>query len=172
MKRIALLMISLASLTLSVNAQYSKSTYSKSGSSSQTYKSSTGSSSTYRSQPYGSNKGQQANKKPVGDNTIYDSVDEMASYPGGKSEMYQFMKSELQYPQEAKDKKIQGRVLVDFVINRDGSIQDVKVKQSVDPLLDAEAIRMVKAMPKWTAAQRDGKNVRSRYSLPVLFKLK
>ena len=160
MRKIAILIMSLAILSLNVDAQYSRSTYGKSQPKSQT---------TYKST---ATKSQTTNKKPAGDNTVYVAVDEMPSYPGGKTEMYKFMKSELKYPQDAMDNGIQGRVIVDFVINRDGTIQDVTVKESVDPSLDAEAVRMVKAMPNWIPAKLDGKTVRGRYTLPVLFKLK
>ncbi len=119
----------------------------------------------------------QSSRKPVvkkqgGDNTVYVAVDKIASFPGGLKSMVEYMEGELNYPEDAQSRNVQGRVMVTFVINKDGSIQDVTVQKSVDPSLDSEAIRMVKAMPKWTPAERDGKVVRSRYTLPVLFKLK
>lgn len=103
---------------------------------------------------------------------IFTIVEKQAGFPGGPQALMQFLKKELNYPQVAIDNGIQGRVMVSFVVNKDGSIQDVAVARGVDPLLDQEAIRVVKKMPKWTPAEQRGKTCRSRFTLPVLFKFK
>ena len=103
---------------------------------------------------------------------IFTIVEKQAGFPGGQQALMQFLKKELQYPQVAIDNNVQGRVMVSFVVNKDGSIQDVQVARGVDPVLDQEAIRVVKKMPKWTPAEQRGKPCRSRFTLPVLFKFK
>ncbi|MBE6329936.1 MAG: energy transducer TonB [Bacteroidales bacterium] len=103
---------------------------------------------------------------------IFQVVEKMASFPGGNAKLMEFLRKELVYPQIAIDNNVQGRVFVQFVVNRDGSIQDVKVTRGVDPILDEEAIRVVKKMPKWVPAEQRGKTVRSRFTLPVMFKFK
>ena len=103
---------------------------------------------------------------------IFQVVEKMASFPGGNAKLMEFLRKELVYPQIAIDNNVQGRVFVQIVVNRDGSIQDVKVTRGVDPILDEEAIRVVKKMPKWVPAEQRGKTVRSRFTLPVMFKFK
>ncbi|MCQ2210569.1 MAG: TonB family protein [Paludibacteraceae bacterium] len=103
---------------------------------------------------------------------IFIVVEKYASFPGGQAKLMEFLKKELQYPQVAIENNVQGRVFVEFVVNKDGSIQDVKVARGVDSNLDAEAIRVVKKMPKWTPAEQRGKPCRSRFTLPVLFRFK
>ena len=99
-------------------------------------------------------------------------VEKVAGFPGGQAKLMEFLRKELVYPQIAIDNNVQGRVIVQFVVNKDGSIQDVKVARGVDPVLDEEAIRVVKKMPKWIPAEQRGKTVRSRFQLPVMFKFK
>lgn len=103
---------------------------------------------------------------------IFQVVEKVASFPGGNAKLMEFLRKELVYPQIAIDNNVQGRVFVQFVVNKDGSIQDVKVTRGVDPILDEEAIRVVKKMPKWVPAEQRGKTVRSRFTLPVMFKFK
>lgn len=103
---------------------------------------------------------------------IFQVVEKVAGFPGGNAKLMEFLRKELVYPQIAIDNNVQGRVFVQFVVNRDGSIQDVKVTRGVDPVLDEEAIRVVKKMPKWIPAEQRGKTVRSRFTLPVMFKFK
>lgn len=102
---------------------------------------------------------------------IFLKVDKKAEFPGGMAEMNKFSRSNLRYPQEALDKEIQGTVYLTFVVLKDGSITDIKVIRSAHELLDNEAIRMVKSMPKWTPAQVDGKDCASYFTLPMNFKL-
>ena len=103
---------------------------------------------------------------------IFQVVEKVAGFPGGQAKLMEFLRKELVYPQIAIDNNVQGRVIVQFVVNKDGSIQDVKVARGVDPVLDEEAIRVVKKMPKWIPAEQRGKTVRSRFQLPVMFKFK
>ena len=81
------------------------------------------------------------------------------------------LQKEMKYPKEAQDKGIQGRVIVQFVVNKDGSICDEHVVRSVDPQLDAEALRVVRSMPNWTPGKQRGQAVRVRFTLPVTFRL-
>ena len=103
---------------------------------------------------------------------IFQVVEEMPEYPGGMSELMKYFSTNMRYPKEAQSKGIQGRVIVQFVVEKDGSITDAKVMKPVDPQLDAEALRVVNAMPKWTPGKQRGKAVRVRYTLPVMFHLK
>ena len=97
--------------------------------------------------------------------------DEQAEFPGGQQELMTFLSQNMKYPSEAMEAGIQGRVLVGFVINKDGSVDEVKVVRSAHATLDAEAVRVVKAMPKWKPGKKDGKTVRVRYTLPLTFKM-
>ena len=82
-----------------------------------------------------------------------------------------YLANNIQYPKEAVKSKIQGKVILQFVIERDGTIGDIGVRQGADPLLDAEAIRVVRSMPRWTPGKKDDKTVRCRFILPVVFRL-
>ena len=110
--------------------------------------------------------------EPEAEDEIFTIVEKQAAFPGGMSKLMEFLKKELQYPQVAIDNNIQGRVMVSFVVNKDGSIEQVAVARGVDPVLDQEAVRVVKKMPKWAPAEQRGKPCRSRFTLPVLFKFK
>ena len=102
---------------------------------------------------------------------VYDKVNELPQFPGGNHALFQFIKDNQRYPQIAKENGIQGRVILQFVVDETGKVSDPKVLRSVDPSLDAEAIRIVKAMPRWTPGMQDGKAVAVRYTLPVNFSL-
>ena len=82
-----------------------------------------------------------------------------------------YLSSHLQYPVVAQENGVQGRVVVSFVVERDGSISDVKIARSIDPSLDKEAVRVVKSMPKWNPGKQNGSAVRVKYNVPVSFKL-
>ncbi len=101
----------------------------------------------------------------------YEVVDENPKFPGGYPALKAFLQANLTYPLEANVKGIEGRVLVSFVVNRDSTITDIKVVEKVHPLLDEEAVRVIKLMPKWEPGKKDGKAVRVRFSLPVTFRL-
>lgn len=100
-----------------------------------------------------------------------DKVDEKPSFPGGESAMKSYLNSNIKYPDVAQENGVQGRVIVESIIEKDGSMSDVKVIRSVDPSLDREALRVVKAMPKWTPAKLKGIPVRTKCTTPVVFRL-
>jgi len=103
--------------------------------------------------------------------TIYDIVDQMPKFPGGETAMMEFIGKNVKYPQKAKDEGIQGRVFIQFVVEKDGSIGEVKLLRGIGGGCDEEGIRVVKSMPKWTPGQKAGKAVRVYYTLPIFFKL-
>ena len=102
---------------------------------------------------------------------VFQVVEEQPMFPGGMQELMKYLQKEMKYPKEAQDKGIQGRVIVQFVVNKDGSICEANVVKSVDPLLDAEAVRVVNAMPKWNPGKQRGEPVRVRFTIPVAFHL-
>jgi protein TonB len=111
-------------------------------------------------------------EKPKEEETkVFDVVEQMPSFPGGDAELMKFLSSHIKYPVVAEENGIQGRVIATFVVERDGSISDVKVVKSVDPSLDKEAIRVLKSMPKWIPGKQNGSAVRVKYTVPVTFKL-
>ncbi len=107
-------------------------------------------------------------------NKIYDvnDVEVMASFPGGMKELITWLSSNIRYPEEAAKKDIQGQVVVKFVVGKDGSITNATVIKSVHPLLDREALRVVKKMPKWLPGRNGNKPVTSYFNLPVNFRLR
>ena len=105
------------------------------------------------------------------ENKVFDVVEQMPSYPGGMSALMQYLSSNIKYPVIAEENGIQGRVICTFVVERDGSITDVKIAKSVDPSLDKEAMRVVSSMPKWIPGKQNGSAVRVKYTLPVTFRL-
>ena len=99
-------------------------------------------------------------------------VEKMPEFPGGQQALFKYLSENVKYPVIAQENGIQGRVICQFVVNRDGSIVDVEVVRSGgDPSLDKEAIRVIKSMPKWKAGQQRGKAVRVKYTVPVNFRL-
>ena len=105
------------------------------------------------------------------DTTIYNNVEVMPSYPGDMAECYMFVARQMHYPEEAEEKGIEGRVLIRFVVEKDGRLTNFEVIESPDPLLSNEALRVLKQMPKWIPAKNKSKDVRCRYSMPILFRL-
>lgn len=101
----------------------------------------------------------------------FDVVEQMPEYHGGNEELMKFLQANVKYPEEATDKGIQGRVLVQFIVKSDGTISDAKVVREAHPLLDAEALRVVKSMPKWKPGMQNGKVVNVKYVIPVTFRL-
>lgn len=99
----------------------------------------------------------------------FDVVEQMPEYPGGPQALFEFLTSNIHYPAEAEKAGIQGRVIATFVVEKDGSISESKVVKSVDPLLDAEALRVINAMPKWIPGKQNGKVVRVKYTVPLSF---
>lgn len=109
--------------------------------------------------------------KPEVSNKVFDVVEEMPHFPGGPAALQAFLSSNTKYPVVAQENGVQGRVIVSFVVERDGSITDVKVVRSVDPSLDREATRVVKSMPRWSPGKQNGSAVRAKYTVPVVFRL-
>ena len=97
---------------------------------------------------------------------------QMPTFPGGQKAMMQYLAENVKYPASARQKKITGRVIIQFVVEKDGSITEAKVMKSVAPELDAEALRIVNSMPKWTPAKHKGKAVRCYFTMPVVFRTK
>lgn len=102
---------------------------------------------------------------------VFDVVEVMPQFPGGQIAMLQYLMKNIKYPEQVMKEGIQGRVTVSFIVEKDGSISDVKPVLSVHPLLNKEAVRVVKSMPKWSPGKHNGKPVRVRFNLPVMFKL-
>lgn len=98
---------------------------------------------------------------------IFDNVDEEASFPGGIAACMKYIADNFRYPNIQGDCSIQGKIVVSFIVNEDGNLNDIKVKKSVYSDLDKEAVRVVKSMPKWIPAKQNGKAVKSKYTLPV-----
>lgn len=102
---------------------------------------------------------------------VFDVVEQMPSFPGGMGALMNYLSQNIKYPVIAEENGIQGRVICTFVVERDGSITDVRVAKSVDPSLDKEAQRVVKSMPRWIPGKQNGSAVRVKYTLPVTFRL-
>lgn len=92
-------------------------------------------------------------------------------FPGGENALYAYVAQQVNYPALAVEKNIEGMVVVSFVVEKDGSLSNVKVVRSVHPLLDREALRVIGAMPRWTPGKQNGKEVRVQFNLPVDFRL-
>ena len=105
------------------------------------------------------------------ENKVFDVVEQMPSFPGGMAALMAYLQKSIKYPPVAEENGIQGRVVCTFVVERDGSVTDVRVAKSVDPSLDKEAVRVVSAMPKWIPGKQNGQSVRVKYTLPVTFRL-
>lgn len=104
-------------------------------------------------------------------NVVYDVTETLPQFPGGQEMMMKYLAANIKYPASAVKAKKQGRVIVTFVIQKDGSVTNARIARSVDPELDAEALRIVKAMPNWTPGTQDGKPVNVKYTIPVIFSL-
>ncbi len=102
---------------------------------------------------------------------VFDVVEQMPQFPGGDAALFEYLSSHMKYPAIAQENGVQGRVIVTFVVERDGSITDVKVVKSVDPSLDKEAVRVVSGMPNWIPGKQNGAPVRVKYTVPVSFRL-
>jgi len=105
------------------------------------------------------------------EDNVFDVVEQMPEFPGGMQKLLEFLSQNIRYPKEAMEKDIQGRVIVTFVVKKDGSISDATVVRSVDPLLDEEGLRVINAMPNWTPGMQKGEPVNVKYTVPISFKL-
>ena len=103
--------------------------------------------------------------------SIFDVVEENPSFPGGEKKLYEFLSKNLRYPEMAKENGIQGKVFIQFVVWKDGSIKDVKVVKSIHNTLDKEAFRVVNKMPNWSPGKQQGKVVNTKFTIPIKFKL-
>lgn len=110
-------------------------------------------------------------KHVVEETKIFTVVEQMPMYPGGDGALMGYLRDNIHYPTVAAENGVQGRVVVGFVVERDGSITDVKILRGVDPSLDREAMRVVKNMPKWTPGKQNGSAVRVKFQVPVSFRL-
>lgn len=109
--------------------------------------------------------------KATADNS-YSIVDQMPEFPGGLDRLYDHINAEMKYPQDAIDSGKEGRVVVNFTVLEDGSIDHIKIVRSLWPSMDAEVIRIVKTFPKWIPGKNKGKTVAVFFTLPVNFQLK
>jgi TonB family protein len=115
-------------------------------------------------------KNSSSQKPQATQDSIHRVVEVFPQYPGGPNEMMRYIQENIKYPQSAKDNKIEGRVFVSFVVEKDGSITNAAVMRGIDKECDAEALRVVASMPKWTPGQQDGKNVRTQFTIPIYYK--
>ena len=104
-------------------------------------------------------------------NGVYQIVEEMPQFPGGETKLMEYIAKNLTYPQEARDKGVEGRVFIGMVIEKDGSVSNVKVLRGISQECDAEAVRVISSLPKWKPGKQDGKPVRVSYQIPINFKL-
>ena len=110
-------------------------------------------------------------KKADASNKVYEVVEQMPTFPGGDAALMKYLAENIKYPVSAQKAKEQGRVVVQFIVEKDGTVTVVKTVRSVTPALDAEAVRVIKAMPKWTPGKQGGQPVRVNYNVPVSFRL-
>lgn len=104
------------------------------------------------------------------DGAIFTIVEQMPEFPGGMEALYQFLAANIKYP-GGPDDCVNGKVIVSFVIEKDGTVSDAKVVRKLHPAFDEEALRVVKLMPKWEPGRQDGKPVRVQFNLPINFSL-
>lgn len=107
----------------------------------------------------------------IEDNEIFKIVEKMPEFPGGMAACLKFLANNIKYPTISQEHGVQGKVVIQFVVNKDGSIVDPTVVRSVDPYLDKEALRVISMMPRWTPGTQRDKPVRVKYTVPVTFRL-
>jgi len=117
------------------------------------------------------NVGPVATEEASDEGEVFQIVEQMPEFPGGMEALMSYLGKNIHYPSQAQENNIQGRVIINFTVNKDGSIVDPEIKKSLDPSCDKEAMRVIKAMPKWKPGRQHGKPVRVRYTVPVLFRL-
>ena len=103
---------------------------------------------------------------------VFDVVEQMPEFPGGMEALFKYMAENMKYPEDAKKQQVEGRVLVQFIVETDGSVSNTEVLMRVFPSLDAEAVRVISGMPKWIPGKQNGKVVRVKYTIPVSFRFK
>ncbi len=109
----------------------------------------------------------QTHKDTTTDDKVYDVCEQMPTYEGGDAALLKYLRENLKFPEEAKERGMQGRMVVGFIVEKDGSLTNVKVLRAVDIALDAEVLRLVKGMPKWIPGRQNGQRVRVKYLLPI-----
>ena len=109
----------------------------------------------------------QTHKDTTTDDKVYDVCEQMPIYEGGDAALLKYLRENLKYPDKTKDRGVQGRLVIGFIVEKDGSLTNVKVLRAVDIALDAEVLRLVKGMPKWIPGRHNGQRVRVRYLLPI-----
>ena len=109
--------------------------------------------------------------KSYNEDHIFVAVETLPEFPGGSEELIKFIQEKLVYPKEAEEKRIEGRVIVSFVVEKDGRATNITILRGVAPMLDKEAIRIIALMPRWIPGKQNGKVVRVRYEMPIKFKL-
>ena len=112
-----------------------------------------------------------AQNKKTSNDKVFEKVEDMPEFPGGEQAMMDFVAKNVQYPKEAMEKGISGRVMVGFIVEKDGSISETEVVKGIGGGCDEEAVRVVKAMPKWKPGKEKGKPVRVSYMMPITFRL-
>ena len=110
-------------------------------------------------------------KELLPDDSVYNNIEVMPEFPGGMDAMMKYLSENIKYPEQAKEKNTQGRVLVTFIVEKNGSISDVKVVKGIGNGCDEEAVRVISAMPKWKPGMQNGKKVRVSFAIPISFKL-
>lgn len=105
------------------------------------------------------------------DTAVLRTVEQLPEFPGGIVQFMKWLTRNLRYPPQAQQQKIQGKVIISFIVNKDGSIASPTIVRSVDPILDAEALRVIKMMPRWKAGLENGKPCRTMYAIPINFAL-
>ncbi len=133
----------------------------------------TGEKETPKEEPIGEGPKEEPKAAPVEDNSVTENaaVEQPAEFPGGTTELMKWLSSNVKYPAIARENNIQGKVVVKFIVEKDGSVSNVTVLKKVHELLDAEAVRLTKAMPTWKSGKQGGKSVRCYFTLPVKFQL-
>ena len=110
-------------------------------------------------------------EKDFDNDQVFMIVEEMPEFPGGEEALIKFIAESTKYPEEAKNKRIEGKVFVQFVINKEGNVENVKLAKGVDPLLDEAAMNIVKSMPQWKPGRQRGQNVNVSFTIPINFQL-
>ena len=113
----------------------------------------------------------QTRKDTATDDKVYEVCEQMPIFEGGDAALLKYLRENLKYPDNTKDRGVQGRLVIGFIVEKDGSLTDVKVLRPVDIDLDAEVLRLVKGMPKWIPGRHNGQRVRVKYNVPVSFRL-
>lgn len=104
------------------------------------------------------------------DDKVYTAAEQMPQFPGGSAKLMQYINEHIVYPEEAKEKDLQGHVIVQFVVTKDGKIGDVRISRGIDPIIDNEAIRVIKSLPDFIPGRSRGKCVNVWYTLPITFR--